>query len=173
MLTIHEEPVVVTPPDVAAIIDATQPTGIRVDEVHAGPVHRVPDVMKAGIVASESAFAQLPDNNVLLVRITHTLSCQNETDEEVASVNVAHIASFTVLADLETSRAAVSAWIDANVYFMVYPYVRQFFTEITATLGLPPVVLDYLRRDDRQLSTSSTDASQESPAGLGAPCRNT
>ena len=132
--------------DVAAIIEATQPIGVRVDEVHAGPVRTIPTTMTAGIVECQSAYALLPDDDVLLVRIAHTLSWRE--DDEVASIRVAHIVSFKVTADMEASRPAMSAWVDTNAYFLAYPYVRQFFTEITAALGLPPVVLDYRRRED-------------------------
>ncbi|WOQ17849.1 hypothetical protein [Raineyella sp. W15-4] len=160
MLSILEQSGPVSAPDVAAIIEATQPIGVRVDEVHAGPVRTIPTTMTAGIVECQSAYALLPDDDVLLVRIAHTLSCR-EDDDEVASIRVAHIVSFKVTADLETSRPAMSAWVDTNAYFLAYPYVRQFFTEITAALGLPPVVLDYRRRDD--WPTDAPAGGQSSP----------
>lgn len=148
MLSVLERSGPVSAEAVAAIIEATQPIGVRVDEVHAGPVRAVPTTMTAGIVECQSAYALLPDDDILLVRIAHTLSCRDENDDEVASIRVAHIVSFKITADLETSRPVMSAWIDTNAYFLAYPYVRQFFTEITSALGLPPVVLDYRRRED-------------------------
>ncbi|AZZ40119.1 hypothetical protein C0Z10_10560 [Acidipropionibacterium jensenii] len=98
---------------------------------------------------------------MLLVRVEHTLSCRTQGETEIVSITAAHIAAFRVIEDLDTTRGAVSAWIDANVYFQLYPYVRQFFTEMTTMLGLPPVTLDYLHRDLR----SPTDAEASQPTG--------
>lgn len=147
MLTITDDSTAVSQAEVSRIIDATGLANVRVDEVDAGPVKATPDSVNAGIVNKEIAFGPVPDSDTLLVRVEHTLSCRNGDDAEIASIKVAHIATFRVTDDLDTTRAAVSAWIDTNVYFLIYPYVRQCFTELTMMLGLPPVVLDYLHRD--------------------------
>lgn len=160
MLTITDIASEVTADAVATIIDATSFTGVRVDEVQAGPVKTLDGTIKAGVTETECAFASLPDKDTLLVKVQHTLSCHAEDGSEAASITVAHIATFHITTDLTTTRAALSAWVDTNVYFLLYPYVRQFFTEMTTMLGLPPVVLDYLHRD---LPTSGIvkDASPE------------
>lgn len=161
MLTITDGSTAVSQTEVSRIIEATSLANVRVDEVNAGPVKATPDSIHAGIVNREIAFSPVPDSDALLVRAEHTLSCRNGDDAEIASITVAHIATFRLTADLDTTRAAVSAWIDTNVYFLIYPYVRQFFTEMTMTLGLPPVVLDYLRRDLQPLPDETTSQSSE------------
>ncbi len=148
--------------DVARIINATNLTNLRVDEVKAGPVKAAPDTINAGIVNKKIAFSSPHGSDVLLVRVEHTLSCRDKDETEIASVTFAHIITFHLTTDLKTSRAALSAWIDTNVYYMVYPYVRQFFTEMTSALGLPPVILDYLHRSDLESHNISEDAPVDS-----------
>ncbi|MDN5997321.1 hypothetical protein [Acidipropionibacterium jensenii] len=167
MLTVTEDDTKVSRADVARIINATNLTNLRVDEVKAGPVKAAPDTINAGIVNKKVAFGSPQGSDVLLVRVEHTLSCRDKDETEIASVTFAHILTFHLTTDLKTSRAAVSAWIDTNVYYMVYPYVRQFFTEMTSALGLPPVVLDYLHRNDLESHTISEGAPVDSASEGG------
>lgn len=68
--------------------------------------------------------------------------------------------AFKVLQQLDVQAATVAAWIETNVYFIAYPNVRQFFTQITASLGLPPVVLGYMKRDEWPFADKISDTEE-------------
>ncbi|MBX7444508.1 MULTISPECIES: hypothetical protein [unclassified Arthrobacter] len=166
LLRIHAEPedAAVNPSDVAALVAATEPVEVRLDEVHAGPVQSAAADMTVRLVRGEPGFAYDPAADVLLVRLEHILSCFAGQDEDNATtIRANHIVAFNVLGELNVHAATVSAWIETNVYFIAYPYIRQFFTQMTAALGLPPVVLGYMKRDEWPFAdaTSETGAPAE------------
>lgn len=151
----------VTPGDVAALVAATEPMEVRLDEVHAGPVHEVAAEMRVKLIRGEPGFAYVEDQELLLVRLEHGISCVAGSDEEnPTTIGAHHIVVFKVLRQLDVQAATIAAWIETNVYFIAYPYVRQFFTQITASLGLPPVVLGYLKRDEWPFAVEVTDAAE-------------
>ena len=122
--------------------------------------------MTVRLVRGEPGFAYDPEADVLLVRLEHALSCFAGQDEDNATtIRANHIVAFNVVGELNVHAATVSAWIETNVYFIAYPYIRQFFTQMTATLGLPPVVLGYMKRDEWPFAdaTSETAAPAEDP----------
>lgn len=158
-----------SPDAVRRIINATRPTEVRVDEISCGPVSLSGlEALHYQLNRLEPSFALANDGLVLLVRLPHVLQCLDvdEEDEELdgnvrAEIRVTHLAAFSVLDDLETCVEALSAWIETNVYFLVYPYVRQIMTTLTGELGLPPVLLDYMHRDERPYSRPSVDPTPE------------
>lgn len=147
----------VAPADVAALVAVTEPLDVRLDEVHAGPVYEVSAEMQVRLVRGQPSFGYVEDQDLILVRLEHTLNCSTSTDQNSTDIRAHHIVAFRVLEEFEVTPATVSAWIETNVYFIAYPYIRQFFTQITASLGLPPVVLGYMKRDE-WVFTDSEDA---------------
>lgn len=83
-----------------------------------------------------------------MVRLEHRLTCEGEGDPEVTSLQVFHVLHFELKDDLMCEAADLAGWIQTNVYFIAYPYVRQFITTMTAALGMSPVVLGYMKRED-------------------------
>ena len=151
LLRIHaeSEDAAVNPSEVAALVAATEPVQVRLDEVHAGPVQSAAADMTVKLVRGEPGFAYDSEADVLLVRLEHVLSCFAGEDEgNATTIRANHIVAFDVVGELDVNAETVSAWIETNVYFIDYPYIRQFFTQITAALGLPPVVLGYMKRDE-------------------------
>ncbi len=142
-----DEPVSVS--DVAAIIGAMELVEIRLDEVHAGPVQVVNNEMQVKLERGQPGFAYVEDDEVLMIRLEHRVSCFTEAEPDLTTdLNLHHIVVFKVLQDIEVSAAAVGAFIETNAYFIAYPYVRQSITQLTAALGLPPVVLGFMKRDE-------------------------
>lgn len=145
-----------SPRAVGEIIDATTPVAVRIDQVVAGPVHQTSfDHAAFELNRGTPAFAVIDDGQTLLVRLEHSLLITNPSDSsepDTTTITVCHLAAFECHQDLETSPSALSAWIETNVYFMVYPYVRQFFTTMTADMGMPPVVLGYMKRTELPFS---------------------
>ncbi len=163
LLRIHDESVdaSVSPADVAALVAATEPVEVRLDEVHAGPVVTAAATMQAKLVRGEPGFAYLEDQETLLVRLEHGLSCIADGDEANATtISANHVVAFKIVHELDVQAATVAAWIETNVYFMAYPYVRQFFTQMTAAMGLPPVVLGYMKRDQWPFEDEISDAEE-------------
>lgn len=88
-----------------------------------------------------------------MVRLRHVLHCTDDEDQlgdtnTGVVIKLAHVAEFQVQKDLQVNSAAIAAFIDTNAYFVIYPYVRQIVTSVTAELGLIPVVLDYMQREN-------------------------
>lgn len=169
----HEDAEVpVSPEDVASVVAATEPLEVRLDEVHAGPVSSGSIEMKVKLSRDEPGYAYLPESEVLLVRLEHSLSCfEASSPDRTTDIRAHHIAAFKVTQQLDVEHAVLSAWIETNVYFIAYPYVRQFFTQITASLGLSPVVLGYMKRAEWPFTEQETtdghdsiDSGQEVPA---------
>lgn len=140
----------VTPDQVQALVDATQLVEVRVDEVSAGPVATIGGEILARLGRKPPQFLYDEDANALAVRVEHTLECSNESQDpdSTTTIRVAHLLVFNAVHELEVQQSTVFAWIQTNAYFMVYPYVRQFFTTMTADMGMPPVVLGYMHRED-------------------------
>lgn|GEM_PF-5776652 len=157
----EETPSSVTPEAVAALVAATEPTEVRLDEVHAGPVVSSSSEMEVELSRGEPGFAYIEEEEILLVRLEHSMRCHPTGNSEAStSIDASHVIAFRIMQEVDVQAAVISAWIETNVYFIAYPYVRQFFTEITASLGLPPVVLGYMKRDEWPLFESNSASSQ-------------
>lgn len=152
---------------VAAIVAGTELRNVRVDEVHAGPVGAVGPEMQIDVTPLPPQYDWSSDPEMLLVRVGHSLTCRlDESEGGETPIIVFHVAEFSAEPDLVVEDADLAAWIQTNAYFLVYPYVRQSLTALTAALGLPPLVLGYLRRDE----LPSFGAPAASQAGdVGAP----
>lgn len=163
MLRIIHGSVKVGKHDVAAIIQATELANIRLDEIQAGPVRDLAEDMRADVRALMPGFAVIPDSAVILVRLQHEIrftpnSMSAGESAEPTLLSLAHIVQFQVTQEIEATEAAISAWIETNVYFIAYPYIRQAVSQITTALGMPPVVLGYLKRSELPFSSSNTEA---------------
>lgn len=142
----------VRPEDVKAIIASTNILEVRLDEIHAGPLSG--DLSDA-VVRFRRDFAEYgfsEDGDGMLIRFPHTaewvLSGSGDDVEVIAKVALVHVAQFELTGELPDNPPALSAWIDTNVYFMVYPYVRAAFHSIASLLGYPTFTLGYLKRDE-------------------------
>lgn len=143
----------VSPEDVRRLIDATRVQDVRLDEVHAGPVGVLSEDMSINVEVDEPQFARMDESSAVLIRLTHRITCTTEGAVDRAThIQVSHVLTLQVVSDLTTNWAAVAAWVETNLYFLVYPYVRQSVSTLTTSLGMPAVVLGYLSRDERPLS---------------------
>ncbi|WCI08115.1 hypothetical protein PJ267_16825 [Arthrobacter sp. OVS8] len=155
----------VRPSDVALIIGATEPIDVRLDEVHAGPVAGVSAEMQVKFERGQPGFAYVDETDVLMVRLEHKVSCFiKDNPGTETTINLHHIVAFQVRSELDVSAAAVGAFIETNAYFIAYPYVRQSITQLTGSLGLPPVVLGFMKRDEWPFHEEAS-ADHEAPEG--------
>lgn len=158
LLTLHDHPedAAVSSEEVGDIIRATRVAGVRLDEVHAGPLTFEGDAPVYGVRTKLPKFASVEDPGQVLVRIEHeVLIGTDEELENATELHVAHVVAFTLETDLDTTPAALSAWIESNVYFLAYPYVRETLASLTTRMGLPPLTLDYLSRNERPFQNAS------------------
>lgn len=145
----------VTVEQVQAIIDATEVVNVRLDQVAAGPAERDLKGTQVRILHTENRYA-LRDDRVLLVRFTHVAEWftpgndDTETSEPLAKASLVHVAEFSLTEGFPLEASPLAAWIDTNVYFIVYPYVRAAFSSISALLGYPVPTLGYLKRNERR-----------------------
>ena len=155
LLTVVSHPSnAVSPEDVQRIVDSTSVVDVRLDEVHAGPVGRVDQAMTVEVEVGEPQVARVDEQNRLLVRFSHSISCHAEGSEsEATQLKLWHVVTLDVTEEIEATWPAIAVWIETNVYFLAYPYVRQSVSALTTSLGLPALVLDYLRREERPFSS--------------------
>lgn len=144
---------VVEPHDVQHVIDNTSVVQVVLEKCQCGPIQGISDPSKIRQHLSNDPpeFGISEEGSFLLVKVTHVLrltSQEEPTAAAITTLSVTHTAVFHVENDVTFSSAQLSAFVQTNVYFMVYPYVRQFFNVMTQEMGLPPVVLGYRKRDD-------------------------
>lgn len=159
-LTIEEsDNLDVRPDDVHRLIDATQVVDVRLDEVHAGPVGALTDSMLITVDVDEPQIGRTEDPDRVLVRLTHRVTCSPEEGSDAAThLQLSHVVALDVVSELTTRWPVVAAWIETNLYFLVYPYVRQTVSTLTTSLGMPSIVLNYLDRDARPLTQRTSEA---------------
>lgn len=156
MITLREEESpAVLPSDVANLVAAIEPVSVRCDEIHAGPLAGVDgeSELVVDLGRGEPQYALAEEGKLLLVRLEHTVSCTSEgiangVDASSTNISMAHVVVFEAKQPLETTRQTISAFIETNAYFIAYPYVRQLVSTLTGELGLPPVVLGFMKRDE-------------------------
>lgn len=71
-------------------------------------------------------------------------------DETYARISVTHIVSFSCSETFDYSHyheKALSVWLEMNVFFIAYPYMRSAVHAAAARLEVPPLTLGVLPRD--------------------------
>lgn len=83
-------------------------------------------------------------------RFDLTATLVDEEDDLVATVETSHVAAFGVSSPEDLDEDVVPTFMDTNVFFMVYPYIRQSVYELTSSIGMGPVLLGVLGREDHR-----------------------
>lgn len=135
---------------VTNLIDETEIRDVRLVGVHA-EVRNVPAEMSVEFNIGQVGVKQSDDE--IIVHFEHNAEFADGNGESTASISLMHVVRCSYSDDIELNEELVSAWVFGNVYFMVYPYVRQALQDTCLRLDLPPVVLGYLKRD--QLAPAS------------------
>lgn len=127
------------------LIDATEVREVRLVAVHA-VVNSVPPEMTVEFGVGNVGFKQ--ENNEILIHFEHKAQFSDGDGDTTATISLVHVVRFTSIEELDLNEDLVSNWVFGNVYFMVYPYVRQALQDTCLRLDLPPVVLGYLKRGE-------------------------
>lgn len=105
----------------------------------------------------EPQIARTENPDRIFVRLTHRVTCSpGEGSEGATHLQLSHVVALDIQSELTTRWPVVAAWVETNLYFLVYPYVRQTVSTLTTSLGMPSIVLNYLDRDARPLTGQAT-----------------
>ncbi|MFJ9369362.1 hypothetical protein ACIRRA_33760 [Nocardia sp. NPDC101769] len=114
----------------------------------------LPDEIEISVNVSDPQYVL--QENRLLVRVTHTVtfyeaktpdSESTEKNAELATIKVAHVADLKLRGDAPDP-GEIDDLFRNNTIFMIHPYARSAIHRLAVEVGLPPVVLPYLRRSD-------------------------
>ncbi|WP_210503343.1 hypothetical protein [Nocardioides xinjiangensis] len=106
----------------------------------------LPAEMTVDFKAGQVEVGQNPSE--IIAKFEHSATFENTDGETVANISLVHAARFSYNEGLTLDDESVGNWVFGNVYFMVYPYVRQALQDTCLRLGLPAVVLGYLKRGE-------------------------
>lgn len=160
------------------LIETTEIRDVRLVTIDAN-VDNIPAQLNVQFNVGQIQVAQSDEE--IHVSFEHSADFADGDNKPCASISLRHIArfSFEDTLNLDTlDRNTVGAWAFGNVYFMIYPYVRQALQDTCLRLGLPAVVLGYLTRGNLapqnvSLIISTTTLAQEIPADDPLPLETT
>lgn len=106
--------------------------------------------LNVDVEVSPSASISLDDDEagLLLVNVEFHVRIADtaENAEPVAEVECAFVAAFESHPDSEPSGDELEAFAETTGLFAVYPYAREYISDVTRRMGLPALVLDLLKR---------------------------
>lgn len=144
--------------NVKALIDSTELRTISLVSIDAvNDSLGWPSGGSAQVAPGEVQFRA--DGHEIHVRFEHKVTYQSDNETELAHIVVVHVATYTWEQETEhpdelRTPETINRWIEEVVYFTIYPYVRSSIQTIGLSMGIPPVVLGYLRRDLSQTGAS-------------------
>jgi hypothetical protein len=142
----------VTPDQVKALIERITLRGIRLLR-WAGDT----SPGRVDVVTQVEARFQPPrmriEKDELSLWFEHRVRCQDEGGEEVATIETGIVMDFAVTGDEVPELSVVSCFADSNGAFIAWPYIREAVQAMSTRLGLAPITLGILRRDDDAYSS--------------------
>ena len=105
-------------------------------------------------LAVASILLALSDPEVLVepprfsCRFSQHVTLKSETNEALAEVEIVLVVDFALDEGPDLDPDAVAAHVDRNIYFIAHPYLREALQDATTRLGLDPVILGVLARED-------------------------
>lgn len=80
-------------------------------------------------------------------RVTQTVTLKGSDELSLAEVEVVVVVEYTMDDGPQPSQEAIDLYIEHNAYFTAHPYLRETLQNATLKLGIEPVVLGVLSRD--------------------------
>lgn len=105
------------------------PFDVRSIQIHSGPCE---------VLLEPPRFA---------ARVNQTVTLRGSEEQTLAEVEVALIVDYVLDDGPELTEDAVSTYVERNTYFTAHPYLREILQNATLRLGLDPVVLGVLDRN--------------------------
>lgn len=134
---------------VTAMIDASELEQVRLTRLHIEVAEAIPDevTVEVGLAGAKAAGVE-GDPDHLFVTFTHLARMKNTDGGDVAVIEFSHLADFRYTGTEQPTDEAMQTWVMENVVFMVYPYARQTLQQACMQVGVPPIVLGYLKRGE-------------------------
>jgi hypothetical protein len=133
------------------LLDRSDLKQVRLSRLHVDVADAIPDevTVDVGLSGVNAAGADSEDGEFaeILVSFTHAARMRSTDGEDVASIEFTHTAHIAYEGERPTDQV-METWVMGNVIFMVYPYVRQTLQQACMQVGIPPIVLGYLKRDE-------------------------
>lgn len=80
-------------------------------------------------------------------RVNQAVTLRDADERSLAEVEVSLIIDYILDEGPQPSEDALSTYVEHNTYFTAHPYLREILQNATLRLGLEPVVLGVLSRD--------------------------
>lgn len=147
---------------VQSLIEQTELVSIRLTELNVQTAEFLPEAMAVDFGITNIAAAGGPaevegGDGGITVAVSHAVRCYKD-DETFGTINFTHQAIFRFTGNSRPEDETVGHWVNANVVFMLYPYVREVVQSTSMRVGLPAIVLGYLNRNSvMPVSLTATD----------------
>lgn len=156
--------------EVENLVERTEVRDIRLQKV-AGEVFRTPpSEMTVSLQRDEPKYVIEDDSILALFTNTIEYAATDPTDQAtetpIARLTATHIVELTLAEGDQPSPEAVSLLLNGNVLFMVYPYVRSALHRLPTELGLPSILLPYLRREMGAAPSDETISARSDADGV-------
>lgn len=121
-------------------------TDVRVQRLRAESLEDPPfDVNSIQIHSSPCEVLLEPPR--FAARINQTVTLRDSDEQTLAEVEIVVIIDYTLDEGPELTQDVVSTYVEHNTYFTAHPYLRETLQNATLKLGLEPVILGVLDRD--------------------------
>lgn len=136
---------------VHSLIEETELVNVRLTSLHVDTADSFPEALRvefrlSNIVAGGGPSDDPDQPGFIAVSVSHEVRCYVE-DDTVATLTLTHQAVYQFNGATRPADEAVGQWIHSNVIFMLYPYVREVIQTTATKVGLPAIILGYLKRD--------------------------
>lgn len=133
---------------VLGLIEQSELQTVRLSRLHVETAEVLPDEVSVEVgMSGVNAHGDRGDPGYLVVTISHAARFTSG-DDVVALVECSHTAHFRYDGSDRPDDDTIGKWVMGTVYFMLYPYVRQALQSACMQVGIPPVVLGYLKRGE-------------------------
>ncbi|MFJ1561317.1 hypothetical protein [Streptomyces mirabilis] len=151
---------------VAALHSRLHLTDVRVQRLRAESLEDPPfDVHSIQIHNSPCEVLLEPPR--FAARVNQTVTLRGGDEQTLAEVEVVLIIDYTLDEGPDPAEDAVSTYVEHNTYFTAHPYLRETLQNATLKLGLEPVILGVLSRD--QPRPTEVTLVRRAPAQPGEP----
>ncbi|MFJ8726503.1 hypothetical protein ACWDWS_39870 [Streptomyces sp. NPDC003328] len=132
---------------VAALHHRLHLTDVRVQRLRAESLEDPPfDVHSIQIHSGPCEVLLEPPR--FAARVSQTVTLRGSDEQTLAEVDVTLIIDYALDEGPDPTEDAVSTYVEHNTYFTAHPYLREILQNATLKLGLEPVVLGVLSRDE-------------------------
>ena len=136
----------VAPDDVAELLDRLMLRGIRLVRSSG----ETPPLASGDVAAVETHLEPARmrvDSSEVSLWYEHRVHCRDEEGGDLATIETGVVVDFDLTHGDEPELAVVACLADTNGIFIAWPYIRESVQSMSVRLGLAPITLGILRRD--------------------------